>query len=33
MIINHNMRAINSNKVLKFMQWDTNKSLENSLPA
>lgn len=28
MIINHNMSAINANKVLKFKQWDTNKSME-----
>jgi flagellin len=28
MIINHNMSAINSNKVLKFKHWDTNKSME-----
>jgi flagellin len=28
MIINHNMSAINANKVLKFKHWDTNKSME-----
>jgi len=28
MIINHNMSAINSNKVLKFKHWDVNKSME-----
>lgn len=28
MIINHNMSAINSNKVLKFKHWDVNKSTE-----
>ena len=28
MIINHNMSAINSNKVLKFKQWDVEKSTE-----
>jgi len=26
MIINHNMNAINSNRVLKFKHWDVNKS-------
>lgn len=28
MIINHNMSAINANKVLKFKHWDVNKSTE-----
>src|SRR4030043_1578878 len=28
MIINHNMSAINSNKVLKFKHWDVDKSME-----
>ncbi|MDH4263350.1 MAG: flagellin [Spirochaetia bacterium] len=28
MIINHNMSAINSNRVLKFQEWDTQKNLE-----
>ena len=28
MIINHNMSAINSNKVLKFKGWDVSKSME-----
>jgi len=28
MIINHNMSAINSHRVLKFQHWETNKSLE-----
>jgi len=28
MIINHNMSAINANKVLKFKHWDVNKSME-----
>ncbi len=28
MIINHNMSAINANKVLKFKQWDVNSSME-----
>jgi flagellin len=28
MIINHNMSAINANRVLKFKHWDTNKSME-----
>jgi flagellin len=28
MIINHNMSAINANKVLKFKHWDTDKSTE-----
>ncbi len=28
MIINHNMSAINSNKVLKFKHWDVEKSME-----
>lgn len=28
MIVNHNMSAINSNRVLKFKHWDTNKSME-----
>jgi flagellin len=28
MIINHNMSAINSNRVLKFKHWDVNKSME-----
>lgn len=28
MIINHNMSAINSQKVLKFKHWDVNKSME-----
>jgi len=28
MIINHNMSAINANKVLKFKHWDVNQSLE-----
>ncbi len=28
MIINHNMSAINSNKVLKFKHWDVNSSME-----
>jgi len=28
MIINHNMSAINSHKVLKFKHWDTNRSME-----
>jgi len=28
MIINHNMSAINSHRVLKFKHWDTNRSME-----
>jgi flagellin len=28
MIINHNMSAINSNRVLKFQDWETQKNLE-----
>ncbi|HOF13016.1 MAG TPA: flagellin, partial [Spirochaetota bacterium] len=28
MIINHNLSAINSNKVLKFKHWDVNRSME-----
>ena len=28
MIINHNMSAINSNRVLKFQNWETSKDLE-----
>jgi flagellin len=28
MIINHNMSAINSNKVLKFKHWEVDKSME-----
>lgn len=28
MIINHNMSAINANKVLKFKHWDVNRSME-----
>ncbi|MDY6934276.1 MAG: flagellin [Spirochaetota bacterium] len=28
MIINHNMSAINSNRVLKFKHWDVNSSME-----
>ncbi len=28
MIINHNMSAINANKVLKFKHWDVNHSME-----
>ncbi len=28
MIINHNMSAINANKVLKFKHWDVNQSVE-----
>jgi len=28
MIVNHNMSAINSNRVLKFKGWDTSKSME-----
>jgi len=28
MIINHNMSAINSNRVLKFKHWDVSKSME-----
>lgn len=28
MIINHNMSAINSHKVLKFKHWDVNRSME-----
>jgi flagellin len=28
MIINHNMSAINSHRVLKFQDWDTQKNLE-----
>jgi len=28
MIINHNMNAINSHKVLKFKQWDVNGQME-----
>ena len=28
MIINHNMSAINSNRVLKFQHWETDKSME-----
>ncbi|HPI22250.1 MAG TPA: flagellin [Spirochaetota bacterium] len=28
MIVNHNMSTINSNRVLKFKHWDTNKSME-----
>lgn len=27
MIINHNMKAINSNRVLKFKQWDVSRSM------
>ncbi|MBI4977842.1 MAG: flagellin [Spirochaetes bacterium] len=27
MIINHNMNAINANRVLKFKHWDVNKSM------
>ncbi len=29
MIINHNMSAINANKVLKFKHWEVNKSMES----
>lgn len=28
MIINHNMSAINSNRVLKFKHWDVSRSME-----
>lgn len=28
MIINHNMSAINANKVMKFKHWDVDKSME-----
>jgi len=28
MIVNHNMSAINSNRVLKFKHWDATKSME-----
>lgn len=28
MIINHNMSAVNANRVLKFTQWNVNKSME-----
>lgn len=28
MIINHNMSAINANRVLKFTHWDVSKSME-----
>jgi flagellin len=28
MIINHNMSAINTNRVLKFKHWDVNRSME-----
>ena len=28
MIINHNMSAVNANRVLKFKHWDVNKSME-----
>lgn len=28
MVINHNMSAINANRVLKFKHWDVNKSTE-----
>ncbi len=28
MIINHNLAAINAQKVLKFKQWDVNKNIE-----
>ena len=28
MIINHNMSAINSHRVLKFKHWDVNKNIE-----
>jgi len=28
MIINHNMSAINANKVLKFKHWDVDRSME-----
>ena len=28
MIINHNMSAINANRVLKFKHWDVNASME-----
>jgi len=28
MIINHNMSAINSHRVLKFKQWDVSRSME-----
>ena len=28
MIINHNMSAINANKVLKFKHWEVNSSME-----
>ena len=28
MIINHNMSAVNSNRVLKFQHWETSKDLE-----
>lgn len=28
MIINHNMSAINANRVLKFKHWDVNSSME-----
>jgi flagellin len=29
MIINHNMSAINSHRVLKFKQWDVSRSMEH----
>lgn len=29
MIINHNMAAINANKVLKFQHWNTQKNMES----
>ena len=28
MIINHNMSAINTNRVLKFQHWNVNKNME-----
>ena len=28
MIINHNMSAINANRVLKFKHWDVDRSME-----
>jgi flagellin len=28
MIINHNMSAINANRILKFTEWNSNKSME-----
>ena len=28
MIINHNMSAINTNRVLKFQHWNVNKTME-----